>query len=531
MTDDELVAEHLLLLQDRARQDPAEFFELVMEEENTRAPIKVAPHQRVLLDFIMAHPLCVILLPINHAKTYSQAGLALWLLGRDPSMRGSIVSATQRQAEKPLAMARDYIDSSRALKWVWPELSRSKNIHDPWSQTSIVIDRPYGIRDPSLYAVGFEGAIAGSRLSWVLVDDLVNEENSRTQDGRSKVESWFWASVRSRLDPSGGRIAVTNTANHPEDLPHRLKRSGWPALTMRIDGTIILENTSWDSPHIRPSTPASYECRLIAHDPDPSNEETLWPERFPRTSVEQLRREFLPHKFNQLYMNLCRDDGTARCKIEWVDECKRLATLEGITGMVSEYTGPNLTLTGVDLAIRPGEGHDDTAFFTFEARPDGVRVILDVEIGQWDGPTIVDKLFDKHKRYNSIVRVETVAAQDFIRQFALDRDRSIPVKPHVTSAQGKAHPQFGVEGLFLEFSNSAWRIPCDKRGVVHPQVQRFIDACLYYTPQHHTDDVLMAAFFAREQARDWGALTRTDGGGGRPTAGDNAAIGMNIMSR
>ena len=123
-------------------------------------------------------------------------------------------------------------------------------------------------------------------------------------------------------------------------------------------------------------------------------------------------------------------------------------------------------------------------------------------------------------------------AQDFIKQFALERDRSIPIKAHVTTAQGKAHPQYGVEGLFLEFSNSAWRLPCDKRGNVHPQVQRFIDACLYYTPQHHTDDVLMAAFFAREQARDWGALSRSDGGGGAASVGGpTPAIAANIMAR
>ena len=530
-----LLTEEMLLMAEECRQDPSSFFEFVLEEEHTRAPISIAPHQKILMDFVAAHPRCVIMLPVGHSKTFTLGGLAMWELGRNPSMRGAIVSATQMQAEKPLGMVRDYIEKSARLKMVFPHLARSLNPHDSWSQSQITIERPFGIRDASLYAVGFGGALQGSRLSWIMVDDLLDEENTATNDMRQKVYAWFMRTVRSRLDPKNGRVCVINTAWHPEDYVHRLIQEGWPALIMRINGDIEIKNTDWDTDDVRPMSPnplvlgpaGTPPCRLVAHDPDPGNVMRLWPERFPDQAVAELRRDYAPAYFNQMYMNLCRDDDTSMCKQEFIDKAMRLARAEGITSMVHEYRGPNLTFTGLDLAISPGEEHDDTAFFTFEARPDGTKVILDLDVGQWDGPKILDKLFDKQARYNSIVRVENNGAQDFIRQFALSRNRSLPVKAHTTN-RAKAHPEHGIPGIFLEMANGAWLIP-NRGGECHPALQRFIEACLYYVPQRHVDDTLMAAYFARAQAKEWGVLGPQNNP--NPTGPQQGGIGMQIMSR
>ena len=88
----------------RARENPSEFLNCVGEEETSRQPILTAPHQEVLIDFVMQHPKCVLILPIGHSKTWTTAMLAAWFLGQDPTTRGAIVSATQMQAIKPLSM-------------------------------------------------------------------------------------------------------------------------------------------------------------------------------------------------------------------------------------------------------------------------------------------------------------------------------------------------------------------------------------------------------------------------------------------
>ena len=512
--------QNVMRLQARARTHLPTFFNFVMREEKSQAFVACDSHQRLLFEFVMEHPQCVIRMPAGTSKTFCMAALTMWLIGHDPTVRGAIVSATQGQASKPLAMVRDYIDTSIALRLVFQNLARSSRPQDPWTQSEITVARPPGIRDPSLVAVGIDGALPGSRLAWVIVDDILDRENTSVPSGRQKVSEFFDSTVLSRLDPNA-RLVVCNTPWHPDDITYRLERAGWPTLTMDVEGGINLANCpNFDSDEIRPSRKPGEWYRLASHDPDPEELVPLWPKRFNRLRIEALRRDYsqTPHRFNQLFMCQCRDDATARCKSDWIEQCKR----KGMT-LASEYKGPNPTVTGVDLAVGETEAHDATAFFTFELLPDGKRRILDIEVGHFDGPTSVQKLINKARAYNSIVRVETNGAQAFIRQFALQFNASIPVKAHTTGRANKHHIQFGVESLFIELQNGAWHVPADDWRRCPPAVQRWVDECLNYEPSKHTGDILMACWLAREQARELGFGPASQGAGG--------SLGMNIMSR
>lgn len=548
----------------KARENPADFLGFVMKEQTTKRTIKASPHQRVGLDFMAAHPRCVVMWPAGSSKTFCTAALTLWLLGKDPTTRGAVVSATQNQAKKIVSVVTDYIEHSAELRLVFPHLKRSTRKGDAWRDDQIVVERPPGIPDPSLVAVGIDGGLPGARLNWIVVDDILTRENTATKEQRAKVLEFLDSTVLSRLDPVGGRVIVNNTAWHPEDLVHVLKNSGWATLIMTITGDVQVFDDGqrmraglapWDHDLLRPKYQEGedYTLRLVRdHDPDELNDVPLWPERFfvlpwekadgtilppaktwdeaverAREDIENKRaRHVVAGEFNRLYMNICRDDDTAFCKQEWIDRCKAAAREEGYFSLVSEYRGGNPTFTGVDLAVSPGEENDDCAFFTFEVLPDRRRRILDIEIGQFDGPTIVRKLIQKSQAYNSIVRVENNAAQDFIRQFALQLDASLPVKPH-TTGRTKAHPEYGVPGGFAEMSNGAWLIPNDKTGRCHPAVQKWIDGCLYYSPAKHTDDALMAWYFAREQAKEWGLLAPLPKAGGQT----QAPIAASLLAR
>jgi len=51
------------------------------------------------------------------------------------------------------------------------------------------------IRDPSLVAVGADGALPGSRLAWIVVDDILDRENTSTPQAREKVHEFFDSTV------------------------------------------------------------------------------------------------------------------------------------------------------------------------------------------------------------------------------------------------------------------------------------------------------------------------------------------------
>lgn len=537
-TDPEFVAmltEEILAHASRAREDIVEFIEFVMRDFSTNKTIKVAPHQRVALEFIMAHDRCALMFPIGFTKTFLSTALTLYYLGRDPTERGAVVSASEEQASKIVQMVRDYIEKSVELQMVFPHLTRSTRHGDPWTQTVITIDRPPGIKDASLTAYGLNSdRIQGTRLSWVIIDDVLNLENTATPEARRKTKEFLDSSVLSRLrGEQNPRCVFTNTPWHPDDAIMHVSAfnpdpQGPQWATMRMDayGDIEVYDDGlapmraerrgvpfkpWDSDSLRPKSddPTDPACRLSAHDPDPTNEKLLWPERLDEVKLEEIRRTTLPHVFNQQIRCIVRDDGRSMCKQEYVDRCLKVARDLGIYTMTERYTGPNLTFTGLDLAISPGEEHDDTAFFTFEARPGGLNVILDIEIGQWSGPDILDKLLDKLRRYNSVARVENNAAQQYLIDFALRISKDLPIDGHCTG-RTKAHPEHGIPGLFLEMSHGAWAFPNTRDGFRHPNLQKFIDACLYYSPSRHTSDVLMSNYFAREQKKAWMGLGVAD---------------------
>jgi hypothetical protein len=550
LSTDQLVALRNKVLEDAgaARANPRAFFSFVIKEETTRARVKCLPFQEVVFKFVEHFDRCVIRMPVGFSKTYTMAGLSLYLLGRDNTTRGVVVSASQGQAQKPVGMVRDYIEGSHELHLVFPKLRQSSREGDPWTQDKITVERPAGIRDPSLTAVGYQGKLPGSRLNWILVDDILTGENTNTPEQRNAVAKWFSSTVLSRRDIRGAKIVVTNTPWHPDDLTYRLEKAGWPTLTIDIDGNIFFTNTcagdclpgiavpiegEFDCEDIRPSEQDERAHRLTAHDSpefDPDLEHLddearrvaraeyrdrydvvpLWPERYGTREIAKLKRDYQSamHEYYQLYKCVCRDDEGSRVKVAYIDACKEKARSRDIFTFASAWD-PSMgrTFTGVDLGVGKKRRNDRTSIFTFAVLPDGYKRLLRLDSGRWDGGTIIDMVGEHFERYGSIIRVETNAAQDFLKQWALERNKRLPLRGMPTG-RNKSSREHGVESIFIEIQNATWLIPNDHAGGVNEAVQRWIDAMLYYNADAHTGDELMASWLAREQARESGALRK-----------------------
>lgn len=526
----------MLFIAAKARGDVKTFFQFVMVEEKTRRRMRTEPHQRVTLDFLRDNSRCVLMMPRGHSKSFLIAAYLLWLIGHDPSYRGAIVSATQQQAEKILRLVRDYIQdpsvSGGRLQLVFPHLRQTQKRHEPWTQTAITVDRPAGTRDPTLVAVGYEGAVLGARLKGVFVDDILTQENTMTEDGRRKLIEWVDGTLMGTMDTTGDpRVVFSGTAWHPADLLHKTTEAGWATLKMDVVGNVDVypdedpsncpsQPEGWDHQDLRPGLHFPHN-RLVAHDPDPFEKKLLWPGAFKDAPVNDvaaqqqalntLRRSKLPHVFQQMYMMVAHDYSSALCKPEWIEACQLKAREMGVLDLLPEYHGGGLVFTGVDLGIGIGEHNDDTCLFTFLVLDSGHRQILDIDVGKYDGATKVLKVAEKVERYDSaLVMVESNGGQKLLTEWCLDRNIALPVRAVQTTAM-KAHVELGVPGLFLEIYNGAWLIPnrIDEYGhkVVSPAVQRFCDEAVNYVPDKHTGDVLMGGYLGHQGARQWGITT------------------------
>lgn len=507
-TDAELAIQGLMRKGEQARAHIEDFYRLVIKHEITKVSLEPAAHQKVMFSFIEHHPRTVHRIPIGCGKTFGMAAVTLWLTGNDVTQRGAILSKTQAQAAKPVSMVADYIVEptlNKPLIVAFPWLRKSPRPGDPWTTSRLTVERPAGIRDPTLIAVGLEGAIGGARLSWIVADDTIDIDNSSTPEAREKARANLEGRILSRLDPKGSRAVFCNTPWDRKDLTfHLQEQAGWPTMQMDIYGNIQIWNAdaSWlhmaEQKYLRPSLHEEGVYRLREHGPDPLEEIPLWPDRMSVADIAQIRRTTMPHEFARLYLCEPFDAEAARCQKDWVEKCKKL----GIgTTLVRNYQGPNPVFTGLDLGIGTGGKHDLTVFFTFELLPDGSRRILNIESGRFLGPRIVEMIADMHKRYGAVIVVENNAAQDYIRQFTLELHKDIIIKAHTTTRQNKTHEDFGVESIFTELSQGAWIIPCDLHGNVEPEVEKWIEDMLMYMPHKHTGDHLMACWIARERAR------------------------------
>jgi hypothetical protein len=523
-----------LLAAQRARKDIFAFYDFVMRKPDGNEPVCLAdaPHHRVMLEFMMAHKECAILAPVGSGKSHVTVCYLLWRVGHDPTERGCVVSATEMQASKVLNLVRQYIDTNEELRMVFPLLRRGQREGDKWTDSAIVVDRPTGIKDPTLQAVGVEtNIIQGSRISFVLADDVVIDENSATPEERLKVLTKLQSKFESRLDPRDpkSKFIIVNTPFHHEDAVEMTVRpsaadggggKGWAHLRMDAYGDITVVDDErvakgfpgfepWDSPHLRPTLPGTEDprCRLTAHDPDPDNEKTLFPVKWPTAEhLDRMRHGKLPAVFNQTLRCIVRDDATAMCPAAYVQRCYAVARALGVRTFAVDLDkaagGPfKYVFTGVDPAFTEHDKSDYSAVFTFGVRDDGVKVVLDLTYGKWSPPMFAQVVTAIVARFNSVVAIEDNSGGGVLISFMKANNMGYPIKP-MRTGQEKWSPEHGVATFFTEMEDGSWAFPTGRP----PAMVRLAEDCLNYVPTRHTPDLLMAGFVARKLAKKWGVL-------------------------
>lgn len=448
-----------------ARAEPSMFMRLVLKDERTGKRVHQATVHDEWQKLLSANDRVVFWSHVEAGKTAQiSVGRTLYELGKNPNQRVAVVSKTNRGSANIMRTVARYITRDADCRDVFPKLRPAHDKQLPWNTQAIVVERDIIAKDPSVQCCGLFGDILGARLDRVIFDDILDFDNTRTPAARAQVIDWIRQTVWGRLSEDA-HVTFVGNAWHPKDAMHVF------AAEPRFRGFRF------------PVVDAAGRYS--------------WPERWTPERIQQARETMLMD-FPRQMLCMPRDDNASRFKREWIEVGLKKGDGYRLVDRIDYLPAGFAVYTGVDLAVQQGEHNDLTCFFTILLHPNGWRQVLAVESGRWTGPEIVERLEDVCDRYGGICIVENNAAQDFILQFARAQSRATVV-PFTTGRQ-KAHPEFGIEGLATEMGSGRWIIP-NRKGRVAPEVDAWVAEMLYFNPNEHTGDRLMASWLAREGAR------------------------------
>lgn len=486
-----------------ARDDPSEFNAFVLRDEESGLPIENSANHQQMQTCIDESDRTILIAHIESGKSNSVTiGRSLWELGHNLNMRGAVLSATQPTAIKFLRPMKSYIEHSQELRATFPDLKRGP----VWQETQFIVERSSKAKDPSFQALGIETAILGARLDWLVVDDLLNHPNTKTKGQRDDVFAKLHSTLFGRMTRNS-KIILLGTAWHKHDALHRLaRRKMWFCRRFPVE----------------------------RKSPKTGKRESTWPERWSLDRIDEKREELGDLEAQKQLDVKPFDDSQDRFKEEYIQKClnlglgvKPVGSLDELRGMVvpgSKFkqlpTGGRMPLPrmadlerkldlpilhGVDLA---GKGRSrktgKTVIFSFALHPNGKRQVIRVKSGKFDGPRIVDEIIATYAAFGGLFMVENNGVQQWILEFT-DERAVVPLYPFTTGLN-KAHPQYGVESLAVEFEREGWIIPSvqgddGKLVAANEEIAQWLDELQEYERDEHTGDRVMASWFAREAAR------------------------------
>jgi len=485
------------------------------------------------LDDALSNPMhkkIVITFPRGHGKsTHISAAYPLWRIAKDHNLRILLISATGAVSKSFLSETIGHIEKNvdyqnfsryvdKTHKGVVPKMKNYAKLKENWSGDSIVIDREnLNLKDPTINAVGLFGAILSKRADLIICDDIVNQENSATEDQRKKVIDWIYTTILPVLIPGGVFIYLGNTW-HQDDLVARLLKDPQfdykkkkkaiisdctnPELwedwgRIRLDETLELAER-----HIQAD--AFYQANKEKMD---EGVEVMWPSRYTYKDL-YLMRMANPYAFARMYQCDPSDRPDQKFKDAWLERAVKRGEKLRLQYDARQDLECDVTTVGIDLAISEKETADDTVLLTLDrvkySKIEGIKpgdlVLRNIVRGKFSPNEVKEKITESYNKVSpSGIRVETVAYQEAIQKDLADT--GVIVAGHKTGSN-KKDPFIGINSLAIFFELGKIILPYDNSD---PKTINLVSQLMNEMrafPDGHTGDSLMAFWFAFWEYRE-----------------------------
>jgi len=484
------------------------------------------------IDDILSDPLykriCIAVARDHGKSTHLSIAYPLWEIAKNHNLRILLVSSTASIASSFLREILNHIEGNpRYQMWaramnprgVVPKQGKRTKRDEKWAGSAITIEREaLVIKDPTINAVGLFGSILSKRADIIIMDDVVNQQNSETEDQRKKIIDWVYTTVMPVLNPEGRFIYLGNTW-HADDLVSHLLKDPQIDYKKKL-GAIISEPKNkelwqkWASFRLNESVDLKERLRLTSEFYEANKTlmdegvKVLWPERHDYGSL-YLKRLANSYAFARMYQCDPSANPNQKFKEEWLDKAKvrgrdlRLQD-EPRQGLIMEVTA-----SGLDLAISEKETADDTCLFTLDRvkvgngviQP-GDYIIRNINRGK-KSPNDVRKMVQEHniKVRPLGIRVESVAYQEAMVRDLADICGLDNVRGYHTGGE-KFDPDIGVNSLAILLELGKLIIPYDLNDAKTVELCSQLVNEMRNWPEGHTGDSLMALWFAFSEIRD-----------------------------
>lgn len=218
------------------------------------------------------YKILIITLPPRHGKSnLCSIDFPAWFLGRNPTKEIIACSYSAELAQDFGSRTRNKVDSEE-FKLIFPDvhLKEDEKARGRWRTN----------QGGSYVAVGVGGSITGRGSSVLLIDDPTkNREEAESQVYRDKVWNWFTSTAFTRLHP-GGVVVIVLTRWHLDDLAGRILANSELSVRTKVMKFPAIANQ--DGSHRKQG-------------------EALWPERYPLSAIEEIKKTIGIYDFSSLY--------------------------------------------------------------------------------------------------------------------------------------------------------------------------------------------------------------------------------------
>lgn len=353
---------------------------------------------------------------------------------------------------------------------------RVKGRSSKWSEDTVVTSN--GVK---IVARGWRFRARGirrkeERPTKIVIDDIENDDDVLSMAQRGKLKSVFEKKILN-LGTVGTKFRMVGTVLHEDSLLNAENSSPRPGWVWKKYAAIDKKG------------------------------KILWPEWWSRARLESKRKEIGALAFAQEFLNeiILGDDSIFRN--EWIATAKNAGKDYGLWHKWDKSNNPFervLFFGGVDLASGIRSGANYTAMVTLGLElSTGRRFIANMVRDRFTPSQQREMIVNEFENFSHhAILVESNAYQATLAM-DMKEHTSVPVKSFQTTKE-KFDPILGINSLAIRFENGKYIIPSDFSDErTRELVGHLVVGLTGYRPERHTEDLVMALWFAETAVRDY----------------------------